>query len=136
MLITGANWVDNVVEPHGVCTFPTPNDMPNRWLRKAKELCDRVHAFDTKIVLQLTAGLGRSALPSIVKSEDYVAPSPTINRWEDKPCRELTIEEIQTIIDEFGQATELALKAGFDGIEVHAVHEGYLLDCFTMAFFN
>lgn len=136
LLITGANWVDNIVEPHGVCTFPTPNDMPNRWLRKAKELCDRVHAFDTKIVLQLTAGLGRSALPSIVKSEDYVAPSPTINRWEDKPCRELTTEEVETIVEEFGKAAELALMAGFDGIEVHAVHEGYLMDCFTMAFFN
>lgn len=136
LLITGANWVDNIVEPHGVCTFPTPNDMPNRWLRKAKELCDRVHAFDTKIVLQLTAGLGRSALPSIVKSEDYVAPSPTINRWEDKPCRELTTEEVEKIVEEFGQAAELALMAGFDGIEVHAVHEGYLMDCFTMAFFN
>lgn len=136
LLITGANWVDNIVEPHGVCTFPTPNDMPNRWMRKAKELCDRVHAFDTKIVLQLTAGLGRSALPSIVKAEDYVAPSPTINRWEDKPCRELTTAEVEKIVEEFGQAAELALQAGFDGIEVHAVHEGYLMDCFTMAFFN
>jgi 2-enoate reductase len=136
LLITGANWVDNVVEPHGPCTFPTPNDMPNRWLRKAKELVERVHAFDTKIFLQLTAGLGRSALPSIVDKDKFVAPSPVMNRWIDEPCRELTTEEVESIVRKFGQAAKLAKMAGFDGIEVHAVHEGYLLDCFTMKFFN
>ena len=33
-------------------------------------------------------------------------------------------------------SAEIAQKAGFDGIEIHAVHEGYLLDQFAIAMFN
>lgn len=135
LLITGANWVDNDVEPHVACSFPCPNMLPGKYEKKAKEMTDRCHAYDTKIFLQLTAGLGRSALPGFVA--DNVAPSATTNRWNPTiPCRELKTEEIEHIVEQFGNAAVIAKKSGFDGVEIHAVHEGYLLDCFTMALFN
>lgn len=137
LIITGANWVENDVEPHARCSFPCPNMLPLKYEHKAKEMTDRTHAFGTKIFLQLTAGLGRSALPNFVDMKDFVAPSPTTNRWiPNAPCRELTTEEIEHIIEKFGDAAVIAKNSGFDGVEIHAVHEGYLLDCFTMTLFN
>ncbi|MEI8631357.1 hypothetical protein P4S72_02955 [Vibrio sp. PP-XX7] len=51
-------------------------------------------------------------------------------------CRELTVEEIHTYVRKFAESAAIAKKSGFDGIEIHAVHEGYLLDQFAIAFFN
>ena len=134
LIITGANWVENDVEPHAICSFPCPNMLPLKYEHKAKEMTDRAHAFGTKIFLQLTAGLGRSALPNFVDMKNFVAPSPTTNRWiPNAPCREITIEEIEHIVEKFGDAALVAKNSGFDGVEVH---EGYLLDCFTMTLFN
>ena len=48
----------------------------------------------------------------------------------------MTIEEIKTYVRKFADSAEIAQKAGFDGIEIHAVHEGYLLDQFAIAMFN
>lgn len=51
-------------------------------------------------------------------------------------CRELATEEVVFLIDSFARAAGIARDSGFDGIEVHAVHEGYLLDQFTLEIFN
>lgn len=51
-------------------------------------------------------------------------------------CRELTTEEVGILVKKTGDASEIAYKAGFDGVEIHAVHEGYLLDQFAISLFN
>jgi NADH:flavin oxidoreductase / NADH oxidase family. len=48
----------------------------------------------------------------------------------------LEVEEIKSIIKSFGDGALNAKRAGFDGVQVHAVHEGYLLDQFAIAMFN
>ncbi|MEG1520471.1 MAG: FAD-dependent oxidoreductase, partial [Clostridia bacterium] len=59
------------------------------------------------------------------------------NRWSDKvPSRELTIAEIEDMIYAFGETARMCKEAGVDGVEIHAVHEGYLLDQFTMKYTN
>lgn len=137
LIITGANWVENSVEPHVPCSFPCPTKLPIKYEHQAKEMTDRCHAFGAKIFLQLTAGLGRSALPNFVAPKDMIAPSTTTNRWlPNVTCRELKTEEIEEIVKQFGKAAHIAKSSGFDGVEIHAVHEGYLLDCFTMTLFN
>lgn len=134
LIITGANWVENDVEFHYPCLFPCPTTLPQKYTKKAKELTDRCHAYGTKIFLQLTAGTGRSTLPG---NGSYVAPSEISNRWDPKIInRELKTEEVEHIVKKFGEAALIAKESGFDGIEVHAVHEGYLLDSFTMSLFN
>ena len=63
--------------------------------------------------------------------------SPSPNRWSDKvPSREMTKAEIQEFIDSFAKCAKLLQDAGVDGVEVHAVHEGYLLDQFTLHYVN
>ena len=63
--------------------------------------------------------------------------SASPNRWSDKvPSRAMTVAEIQEIIDAFAKTAVLLKKAGVDGVEIHAVHEGYLLDQFTLKYVN
>ena len=64
-----------------------------------------------------------------------ISPS-CLHRWLDKVCRELTVDEIHTIVKRFGEGAYNAKRAGFDGVEIHAVHEGYLIDQFAISFFN
>jgi NADH:flavin oxidoreductases, Old Yellow Enzyme family len=136
LIITGANWVESDIEKHIDAFFPEPAKEPGMYRKMAFEITERVHAFGTRIFLQLTAGLGRSANPHFLKGE-CVAPSPTSNRWfPDIRCRELTTAEVEQIVAKFAESAKIAQESGFDGVEIHAVHEGYLLDCFTMALFN
>lgn len=136
LIITGANWVENSTEKHVNFSFPCPTNNPTAYMKIATEMTERIHTFGSKIFMQLTAGLGRSAVPMLLDGE-CVAPSPTTNRWDPRiPCRALTTEEVERIVEKFAESAKIAQASGFDGIEVHAVHEGYLLDCFTMSLFN
>jgi len=48
----------------------------------------------------------------------------------------MTTEEVERLVQAFGKAAKVAVAAGFDGAEIHAVYEGYLIDQFTIAMFN
>ena len=96
---------------------------------------DRIHAYGSKIFLQLTGGLGRSALPGFIKKS--IAPSEQGNRFDPNSIhREMTVEEIQNMIQKFVVSAVVAKKARFDGVEIHTVHEGYLLDQFAIEIYN
>ena len=65
------------------------------------------------------------------------SPSELPSRWADGiKCRALTVPEIEEIISAFQKTALLCKEAGVDGVEVHAVHEGYLLDQFTYGYTN
>ncbi|MEG1848559.1 MAG: FAD-dependent oxidoreductase [Lachnospiraceae bacterium] len=137
LIITGANFVDNKIEKHLLASFPCPTVNPAAYMRGLRKIADGIHAYDSKLFVQLTAGLGRSAIPDMIEGNTFVAPSETTNRWNPTiKHRALTTEEIYEIIKQFATSAFLAKMGGADGIEVHAVHEGYLLDNFTMEHFN
>jgi 2-enoate reductase len=117
---------------------------------------DEIHKTGAKLFIQLTAGMGRSwaiteliaplhknkltrALikPIIDTNHELASPSPQKSRWaHDIECPEMTKEQIEEIIEAFAKTAKLCKEAGVDGVEVHAVHEGYLLDQFAIEFFN
>ncbi len=121
-----------------------------------KEFMDEIHKSGAKLFVQLTAGMGRSwaitelvaplhknkvtrtlIKPIIDTSHELACPSPQKSRWaHDIECPEMTVEQIHEIIKAFAKTAALCKKAGVDGVEVHAVHEGYLLDQFAIEFFN
>lgn len=137
LIITGANFVDNNIEKHIQSSFPCPTVKPSSYMKSMKKMTDTVHAYGAKLFVQLTAGLGRSAIPQMIAENTFIAPSETTNRWDPSlKHRAMTTEEIYAIISQFAASAKIAQMAGADGIEVHAVHEGYLLDCFTMEYFN
>ncbi|APB72681.1 FAD-dependent oxidoreductase [Paenibacillus polymyxa] len=136
LLITGVTMVENEIEKCALPSMPCPTLNPLNFVKTGKMMTERIHAYGTKIFLQLSAGFGRVSIPSIV-GKTAVAPSPIPHRWlPDVTCRELTIDEIHTYVRKFAESAAIAKKAGFDGIEIHAVHEGYLLDQFAISFFN
>jgi 2-enoate reductase len=136
LIITGVTFVDNVVEEHGMPSVPCSTHNPLHFIRTAREMTERIHAYDAKVFLQLSGGFGRVTIPTNLGEFPPVAPSPIQHRWLDKTCREMTIEEIKSIVKKFGDGAASAKRAGFDGVQIHAVHEGYLIDQFAISFFN
>ena len=136
LIITGVTFVDNEVEEHGMPNCPCSTHNPVHFIRTAREMTERVHAYNAKIFLQMSGGFGRVTIPTNLGEFPPVAPSPIPHRWLDKTCRELTKEEIHSIVKKFGDGAFHAKRAGFDGVQIHAVHEGYLIDQFAIALFN
>lgn len=96
-----------------------------------KKITDAVHENKSYIYLQLWS-LGRVAYPAILEKEGgypLVAPSAIPMKGHETP-RALTVEEIKEYVQLHATAAENAvLKAGFDGVEIHAAN-GYLPDQF------
>lgn len=136
LIITGVTFVDNEVEEHSMPNVPCSTHNPVQFVRTGKEMTERIHAYNSKVFLQMSGGFGRVTIPTNLGEFPPVAPSPIQHRWLDKTCRELTIDEIKSIIKKFGDGAFHAKRAGFDGIEIHAVHEGYLIDQFAISLFN
>lgn len=105
-----------------------------------KDVTDAVHAKGSVIYCQLWA-LGRAAVPKIIEGETngkfrVVSSSATPMPGREKnPPTELSEEEIHTFIKDYAQAASNAVKAGFDGIEIHGAN-GYLIDQFIQDMVN
>lgn len=136
LIITGVTFSDCEVETQSMPNAPNSTYNPVHFVRTSREMTERVHAYGAKIFLQMSGGFGRVTIPTNLGEFPPVAPSPIPHRWLDKTCRELTRDEIHKIIESFGKGAFNAKRAGFDGVEVHAVHEGYLIDQFAISFFN
>ncbi|EOB2783306.1 FAD-dependent oxidoreductase [Vibrio vulnificus] len=137
LIITGVQMVENELEQFPMPSLPCPTNHPTAYIRSAKEMTERVHTYGAKIFAQLTAGWGRSCIPGFTPEDKSIAPSDAPNRFDPSiQHRELTTDEVKYFIGKFVESAAIAQKAGFDGVEIHAVHEGYLLDQFTMEFFN
>lgn len=142
---------------------PVYNPMYGQWLYKNKKMyrdlaewMPEFHKTGAKLFVQLTAGFGRSFTISKMMETLYTNPvlkvlskpvmdldkitasaSASPNRWSDKvPSREMTVAEIHEFVEAFGKTAKLLKDAGVDGVEIHAVHEGYLLDQFTLNYVN
>ncbi|KAI1477256.1 FMN-linked oxidoreductase [Daldinia eschscholtzii] len=109
-------------------------NVPGIWSKEQiaawKNVTDAVHAKGSYIYLQLW-GLGRTANPDVLKASgaELVGPS-AIPYGEGKPIpRELTIDEIRSLVADYAQAARNAVEAGFDGVEIHGAN-GYLIDQF------
>ena len=152
-----------LILPGMQCVRDTLGIPGRKWLyqndtmfRKLKPYMEEFHKTGSKLFIQLAAGFGRSMaingwmtvlakndvlnkLASPVVDVQYAcaSASATPNRWsEDVMSRPMTVAEIQEMVEAFGKTAKRLREAGVDGVEIHAVHEGYLLDQFTMANWN
>lgn len=104
-----------------------------------KDLVSEIHSYGSKFFLQLGAGWGRSQpMRPGMKVESVPAASDDMpNVWYSQVKHKgMTVEEIEDMVDAFGKSALMCKKAGIDGVEIHAIHEGYLLDQFTMSNMN
>ncbi|MCF0106165.1 MAG: FAD-dependent oxidoreductase [Holdemanella sp.] len=145
--------------------IPMRSMIGDKWLYKnpkafkgVKNLMDEIHTYGSKVFFQLGTGFaGRNftfmpfmetlmdnkALVTLAKpifNMDALMVSASDNLpnvWNpDYKTRALTKDEIDEYIHAYAEVAYLCKQHGVDGVEVHAVHEGYLLDQFTTAYTN
>ncbi len=111
-----------------------------------RNLTQEVHQYQCKIIMQLSAGGGRiihASEEDIRKrglrfDEAFKAPSDGVpNIWDETiKHRGMSREEIAEYIHTFAEMAQIAKDIGFDGVEIHAVHEEFLMDQFTLKYCN
>ena len=92
-----------------------------------EKLATNIHAFGTPAVVQISHAGGVANRHVIGKRP--AGPSAT------RRARKLTKSEIESQVEEFAVATERAIKAGFDGVELHGAH-GFLFNQFLSPLLN
>jgi NADPH2 dehydrogenase len=92
-----------------------------------EKLAGSVHALGTPVVVQIThaGGVANSKVIGGIPA----GPSAT------EKTRELMGSEMGALVEEFAVATDRAVKAGFDGVELHGAH-GFLLNQFFSPLLN
>lgn len=110
------------------------NNVPGIWNDEQvdawKLITSAVHEKGSRIFCQLWA-LGRGANPEVLDAEGlpYVSASDIKLSSSNRTPRALTIEEIKEYIGAYTNAAVNAIRAGFDGVELHGAN-GYLIDQF------
>jgi len=94
-------------------------------------LVNKIKQHGTRVGIQLA----HSGRKHIGMTESPVGPSPIGFDSKSRVPHELTFDEIQLIIEQFGAATRRADNAGFDTVEIHAAH-GYLIHEFLSPLSN
>lgn len=92
-------------------------------------LAEKIQSYDGLAVLQLYHG-GMRAEKNLI-NEVPVCPSAVLR----KGARPLSLEEVQTLRDDFVKAAQRAKKAGYDGVEIHGAH-GYIIAQFLSQTIN
>ncbi len=100
---------------------------------KIKNLIEAVHAAGGKIVVQINHA-GRQTF-SKVTGAPIVGPSAVPVSPAMEIPREMTVSEIEEMIEAYTLAAERVKKAGADGVEIHMAH-GYLICSFLSPFSN
>ncbi|PIO86174.1 hypothetical protein BSQ37_09780 [Pediococcus damnosus] len=130
MVITGSSHV----QENGVGFANELGVYDDRFVPGLTKLATAIKAGGARAVLQLNHA-GDKALPQFISNHDVVSSSAvsalqTAFAPAQTP-RALTESEILQVIHDFGFATKRAIKAGFDGVEIHGAH-GFLIQNFYL----
>ena len=125
-----------IIRPDGQGYPNTPGLYTEAQIAGWKKVTDAVHANGGKIFAQLWH-TGRVAHPYFWGGEYVFAPSAvafdgTVPRMRELVYtvpKEATSEEIAQLVEDYAQAAQNAIEAGFDGVEIHGAN-GYLIDQF------
>ncbi len=131
------------ISPEGVISKQDLGIYKDEHIDGLKRIVDICHRFGAKIGIQL-AHAGRKAFGGRPWDKfdkfgydelDIIAPNPIPFAEHWKTPKEMTREDIKSLVEKYINATKRALKAGFDTIEIHAAH-GYLLNEFLSSITN
>lgn len=112
-----------LVHPSGKAFVGQPCAYDESHLASLGEVASIIKAGGAKAILQIHHG-GYQSLPQF---GEVIAPSNIDNG--NHTARAMSVDEIKAVIDGFGVATELAIRAGFDGVEIHGANN-YLIQQF------
>ncbi|MCP3775071.1 NADH-dependent flavin oxidoreductase [Paenibacillus sp. MZ04-78.2] len=126
MIITGVAYVaENGKGFEGELSIAKDAD-----IRGLSRIAEAIHQGGTKAVVQIFHA-GRKTNSRILRGVQPVSSGPiaATHPADSETPRELTPEEIEDMIQDFGKATLRAIRAGFDGVELHGANT-YLLQQF------
>ncbi|MGM0213474.1 FAD-dependent oxidoreductase [Enterococcus sp. AZ109] len=129
LVILGATTCSTKYEPKP-CNVLDSQPMVERLQRVAES----IHAYDAKVVIQLSAGIGRMAF-SDPNNPPYAASAVPGTFFPDMLCKPLSIEQIHDLEESFGNSAKWAKAAGCDGIMIQG-YGGYLIDQFMTSLWN
>lgn len=137
-LIPVSHGIDTTVtELDGLTYFPRI-DRSRTVMPGWRDLAQGVHAYGSRIFVQLTAGLGRVGNPQclITQKKFPVSASFLPNYYIPAiPCMRLSDRKLRRIVGNIGQAAADAHAMGIDGVYLHG-HEGYLIEQLANPAFN
>ena len=123
MFITAAT----LVQKDGKAFHGQPEATGKHCLDSLKETAQILQQQGAKAILQIHHG-GSKAIDDLLNDLDKISASAS----EAEHAREATAEEVEALIASYAQAADLALRAGFDGVEIHGAN-GYLIQQFYSA---
>ena len=109
----------------------TPNQLSvtnTHMIAQLSRLAEAVHAYDTKIFVQLHHP-GNQTPSRLIGGKQPVSASDVTCKVIGEQPRALTTEEVEAMVRKFVTGAVIAQKAGIDGVEIHAAH-GYLVSQF------
>ncbi len=121
------------MQPKNLLPITNTKQKADGQIESHRKLTERVHAAGGKIAAQIYHA-GRET-SSAVTGVQPVAPSAVREPSMPETPRELTIPEIHTLVEQFGDCAKRAKAAGFDAVEVHGAH-GYLAGAFASPLSN
>ena len=115
-----------VVSKEGITAINFPGTFCDKDLPSIKERADIVKSQGALAINQIHHGGALalkqySGMTPVVPSKD-IAVEEAKKRGADTDMHELTDNEINEIIEKFANATELSIKAGYDGVEIHGAN--------------
>jgi len=117
---------NNQLEEHDYFAYHLPGMYDDKLIPGIRNLADAVHANGSKSMAQLQIH-DKFAVDNDSPLE-YVSPSGIVKRKGPEP-RELTIPEIEQIVEAYGEAARRAREGGCDAVEIYA-GMGFLLSQF------
>ena len=123
MFITAAT----LVQKDGKAFHGQPEATGEHCLDSLKETAQILQQQGAKAILQIHHG-GSKAMDDLLDGLDKISASAS----EAEHAREATAKEVEALIASYAQAADLALRAGFDGVEIHGANT-YLIQQFYSA---
>lgn len=125
LIITGMVGIDENarINPFMVKTYD------NSFLKHIQRMSNLVHGYGCKAVIQIAHDGAK------VPKTDMGLPPLAPSAIAGKNYREMSHEDIESVIEHFATAAICCKNAGADGIQIHAAH-GYLISQFLSPIFN
>ena len=118
--------------------FPyVPNSIgmwDDKLIPSMRRFTDVIHAYGTKVFPQISHPGPESV--SFLRGIQPVGPSVVICHSNKQMCRELSVEEIERVVEQYGEAARRAREAGCDGLQLHAAHSYMMMGSFISALRN
>ena len=137
-LVPVSHGIDATVTEKGKLSYFPRIDRSRTVYCAWRDLAQGVHAYGSRIFIQLTAGLGRVGNPQCLTMQGKM---PSSGSWLPNyyipaiPCMRLSDHSLKKIVKNMGQAAADAHTMGIDGVYLHG-HEGYLMEQLANPAFN